>query len=283
MTVQNECSDIFKRLESWYDQESGRYLLEQTRSAAQDMLDRAFGYHMLQLGYVGQQPLCHGSPINHRIICTGGRGAAESQGRITHPPVPLPAVQLVAEPDELPLESDSVDAVIAHHCLEFAHNPHQVLREVQRVLTPQGQLLVVGFNPYSLQGAGGRLRRIAGNPLWQAHHPVSERRLTDWLHLLGLEVQEVSWMYAVPPLGSGRLHRGLKHLDTWAAGHNLPVGGVYVLHATKQVVGMHRPRRLQRSHSDRLIGLVGKPAAAPVPSTPASGALGLIEKGDVAA
>ncbi|MEZ5503101.1 MAG: hypothetical protein R3E50_10770 [Halioglobus sp.] len=32
--------------------------------------------------------------------------------------------------------------------------------------------------------------------------------------------------------------------DAWTARHNLPLGGIYILHATKQVVGLHRPRRL---------------------------------------
>lgn len=274
MTTDTERSDICSRLESWYELESGRYLLQQTRAAAQDMLERAFGYHILQLGYGGPQPLCLGSPINHRIVCRSGH-AASSQ--------PLPAASLIAESCELPLDSDSIDVVVAHHCLEFAHNPHQVLREIQRVLTPQGQLLVVGFNPYSLQGLGAQFRRVARNPLWQAYRPVSERRLTDWLHLLGCEVQDLSWLYAVPPAGRGRVHKALTRLDRWATRCNLPLGGVYMLHAVKQVAGRNRPRRPVRARSGRLIGLVGKPAPAPTPSSPASGRLGLIDKRDVAA
>ncbi len=127
-----DCIDILSELESWYARESGQYLLEATRAAIQDLLDTSFGYHILQLGVSGGRPLCQGSPINHRLYC------AERLGE---------GVGLVAEPDELPLDSDSVDAIIAHHCLEFAANPHQVLREIQRVLTPQGQLLVVGIQP----------------------------------------------------------------------------------------------------------------------------------------
>jgi ubiquinone/menaquinone biosynthesis C-methylase UbiE len=79
----------------------------------------------------------------------------------------------------LPLDSDSVDAIIAHHCLEFAASPHQVLREIQRVLTPRAT-------------AGGRLQpvwpvsktRLRGvpRPFVSRHHPVREHRLTDWLH-----------------------------------------------------------------------------------------------------
>jgi SAM-dependent methyltransferase len=172
-------------------------------------------------------------------------------------------VGLVAEPDELPLDSDSVDAIVAHHCLEFAANPHQVLREIQRVLTPQGQLLIIGFNPYSLLGCETRLRALMHDPLWSRHRPVSEHRLTDWLHLLGCEVLDSRRLYGLPPFGSGRLRRLVMAGDGWLTRYNLPLGGVYILHATKQVAGLHRPRRLPLSRRGRLIGLVPKPAPTP--------------------
>jgi SAM-dependent methyltransferase len=263
--MQAECSDIFERLESWYTRDNGQYLLDATRSAVQDRLDRAFGYHILQLGLQGSRPLCEASPINHRLVCAARAGAG---------------VALVGRADELPLESDSVDAVIAHHCLEFSPNPHQALREMQRVLTPQGQLLVIGFNPYSLHGASSYLRGLIRQPLWQQHQPVSEKRLTDWLHLLGCEVQAVRRVYTVPPLGGGKIRAGLVSLDQWSSGLNLPLGGVYLLHATKQVTGLNKPRRLQRGRRGRLVGLV--PKSAPTPSSPAAQVSDQFEKRNVA-
>jgi SAM-dependent methyltransferase len=246
-----DCIDILAELESWYARDNGQYLLQATRTAVQDLIDTSFGYHILQLGVSGGQPLCQGSPINHRLYCAGRPGEG---------------VGLLAEPEELPLDSDSVDAIIAHHCLEFATNPHQVLREIQRVLTPQGQLLVIGFNPYSLLGCKTRLRGALRDPLWSRHWPVSEHRLRDWLRLLGCEVLDTYRLYGLPPVGSGRLRRLVTLGDAWTARHNLPLGGLYILHATKQVAGLHRPRRPLLSRRARLIGLVPKP----VPSSPYS-------------
>jgi len=243
--------DVSLELENWYSRENGQYLLESTRAAIQDALDTAFGYHILQLGVSGGRPLCLGSPINHRVFC------AQQPGE---------AVGLVADPEELPLESDSVDAIIAHHCLEFAEHPHQILREIQRVLTPQGQLLVVGFNPYSLLGCKIQLRKAMHDPLWSHYQPVSEHRLTDWLHLLGCEVLDTFRLYGLPPIGKARLRSVMARGDRWTAEHNLPLGGLYILHATKQVAGLHRPRRLLLSRGKRLIGLVPKPAPAPTPA-----------------
>jgi SAM-dependent methyltransferase len=246
--MRTDCIDILTQLESWYARDAGQYLLEATRSAIGSLLETAFGYHIVQLGVSGAQPLCAGSPILHRLYCADRPGAG---------------VGLVAAADELPLESDSVDAIIAHHCLEFADNPHQVLREIHRVLTPQGQLLIVGFNPYSLLGCKTRLQGVLHDPLWSQHHAVSEHRLTDWLHLLGCEVLDRFRLYGLPPTGSGRWRECMVRGDALIARYNMPIGGLYILHATKQVVGVHRPRRLLLSRPPRLIGLVPKPAPTP--------------------
>lgn len=253
MTGENidKCIDILTGLESWYARENGQYLLEATRRTLAELLDTSFGYHILQLGSSRGHALFEGSPINHRIY------AGERVGS---------GINLLAQAAEIPLESDSIDTVIAHHSLEFTENPHQVLREIQRVLTPQGQLFIVGFNPNSLLGVNTRLRGLNRNSLWHAHQPVSEKRLTDWLHLLGCEVQDTNRLYAIPPAGRGRIRRALVSADQWSRRHNLPGGGLYVVHAIKQVSALNRPRRSLRLRPERLIGLVPKPASAPSPT-----------------
>jgi SAM-dependent methyltransferase len=266
--MQAQCSDILSELESWYASNNGQYLLRATRQSVKSMLDTSFGYHILQLGVSGGRPLSLDSPINHRIY------SAERYGE---------GVDLVAHPDELPLDSDSIDTVIVHHCLEFANNPHQVLREIQRVLTPQGHVLIVGFNPYSLLGINSRVRGLLGDSLWRHHQPVGERRLADWLNLLGCEVHETLHLYNLPPVGKGKLREWMRQGDAWASKHNLPLGGIYILHATKQVAGIYQPHRRRMSRSSRLIGLVPKPVPTPTPSVPTPQRCKPFEKGDVAA
>ncbi len=250
--MSTQFSDIFHELESWYDSDRGRYLLGELQRCVQPMLDTTFGYHILQMGPAAGRQLLKGSPINHRIHAAphSGDGAG-----------------LLCQADELPLESDSVDAVVALNCLEFTDNPHQVLRELQRVLTPQGHLLLVGFNPYSLPGVSRRLRGLSRQSFWHHQNPVGEGRLTDWLHLLGCEVEDRRRLYSLPPIGGERLRRALTKADNWCNRHNLPIGGVYVLHAIKQVAGVHKPRQTLRLRRERLIGLaVPKPGATPSPT-----------------
>lgn len=264
--------DISQELESWYSRKNGQYLLDSIRQHLENTLATAFGYHILQLGVTRQHPLYENSPINHRIYTSQKEGDA---------------IGLVARCDELPLESDSIDILIAHHSLEFVANPHQSLREMQRVLAPQGHLMIIGFNPYSATGAAAYLKGLSRKSPWQAHHAVGRHRLTDWLHLLGCEVQDCSYLYAVPPRGVGKLRDLMVGCDRWLTRHNVPVGGLYVLHAVKQVTGLNRPRSRLLATRERLIGLrVTKPgtATSPVPSVHSrSPAVKQPGKGDVAA
>lgn len=248
----SDSSTVYDQLESWYCRRNGLYLLENLRENLEKSLNTAFGYHILQMGLTRHHPLFENSPINHRIY-TSPRGGED--------------IGLVAHSEELPLESDSIDILIAHHSLEFDSNPHQVLREMQRVLAPQGHLLIIGFNPFSAFGGGTALRGLSSKSPWHYHHPIGSHRLTDWLHLLGCEVQDCSHLYALPPMGSGKFRELMIRCDKWASSHNMPVGGLYVLHAIKQVARINRTRRRLLPAGRRLIGLaVPKPSAAPSPS-----------------
>ena len=142
---------------------------------------------------------------------------------------------------------------------------------------------MIGFNPYSLLGCKTRLSGLLRDPLWSRHRPVSEHRLTDWLQLLGCEVLDVQRLYGLPPIGTGRLRDLMTGGDAWASRHNFPLGGLYILHSTKNVAGLHRPRRPLLSPRGRLIGLVHKPAPTPAPRLGCPPGTYRIGKGNVAA
>lgn len=246
--MSHEFSEISQQLETWYARDAGERLFAEIRERSRPILEVAFGYHILQLGPLPGRSLLENSRIHHRIVA-GGAGRD--------------GVTLACDCDELPLESDSIDMIIALHTLEFCANPHNSLREMQRVLTPHGHLLIAGFNPYSIKGASQRIRAALGNPLWQARRPVSQYRLTDWLHLVGCRVERFDHLYPLPPWGGTRLHRASAAVDAAFNRHQLPVGSVYLAHAIKQVPNVRRPvQRLARRRS--LIGLgVGNPAPTP--------------------
>jgi hypothetical protein len=129
---------------------------------------------------------------------------------------------------------------------------------------------MIGFNPWSIQGINSRMRGFSKTSLWRHQRFVSESRLTDWLHLLGCEVESCARLHHLPLVGGTRSRAWLARANQWCDRRNLPSGSVYLVHAIKQVSGIHRPQSTLRSARQRLIGLaVPKPAAAPSP-VPAS-------------
>jgi SAM-dependent methyltransferase len=248
--MNTDSSDICRQLECWFDNPAGQYLLQQERDMVSRLLKQVFGYHLLQLGITRRHGLALDSTLNHKIY------AASSQSG---------DVGLLTRADSLPFANDSIDVMVLHHSMDFAENPHQLLREVQRVVAAHGHIIILGFNPWSLFGMGTAIRRMYPGNFWRQATHMNVGRLRDWLHLLGAETRSIDYTYATPPLGRGRAHRWLAGCDRFLTRNNWPLGGVYVLHAQKQVVPL-TPMRLRwnRGVGGRLIGLgVAKPVPSP--------------------
>lgn len=144
---------------------------------------------------------------------------------------------LVSKMDTLPLEDGSVDFLVLHHSLEFAKNPHAALREAARVLAPQGHMVIVCFNPYSLFGVRKSLRVIPGASIPWAHHSLSRGRISDWLELVNCQSLNVAWGFYSFPIQNERYLQYSAKIDQFLARHGLPGGGFYVIHACKKVDG----------------------------------------------
>lgn len=245
-----QCSEISQRLESWFSRPRGQYLLSEEKHLAASLLGETFGYHQLQLGMTGGHALATGSPLGHKIYSSA---------------VARTGVGLLCEPDCLPFANDGIDAVVLHHALEFSASPHGLLREAHRVLAPQGQIVILGFNPLSLFGLSMKVTGLLPERLWGQAHSISVRRLKDWLNLLGAEVLGVHHCFVMPPAGGPRLSGILTRCDRYATQSRLPLGGVYAIHA-KKLSSTLTPTRLRwrQPVGARLIGLsVPKPVASP--------------------
>ena len=127
--------------------------------------------------------------------------------------------------------------VLPPHVLESSAHPHRVLREVERVLVPEGSVVISGFNPLSLWGLRRLLARRGAEAPWSGHYR-SAMRIRDWLTLLGFEIQESRFGCYAPPL------RTPQWLERWgcidrAGSRWWPVlGAGYLLHGVKRVQGM---------------------------------------------
>lgn len=263
----------------WLESPAGRYVLSWEQAQLDHVVSDVFGFHAIQLGWPLVQALrCNRMP--HRWLLTDRPHAdavsallpvlAESESAAAAQPVPL---SVLAEYEALPFPSQSLDLVVLPHTLELAADAHQTLREVERVLVPEGKVIVTGFNPASLWGLQLRREHLAHRFGWATDRPSSLpvlpedsellgwRRLRDWLRLLGFEVEGGSHGCYRPPL------RTQVWLDRWdwaeTAGRRWwPVfGGMYMMVAAKRVRGM------------RLVGKLKRARAAPAaPAVVANGA-----------
>ncbi len=236
-------------MRDWYHSAAGQTVLEQESAVLARVLPDLFGYHLLQIGSCGQDVL-GSSRITHRMVmdvsdcCQYGVDQQAS---------------LCACPDYLPIASDSVDAVLLYHSLEFSPDPHQVLREIERVLVPEGHVLVLGFNPRSLWGMRALLHRRGDTMPWNGHF-LNQPRLRDWLSLLGFDVLHVQPLCFQPPLKHAGGGQGQKLMARWGARWWPYFCGVYLMTARKKVSTMTpiKPRwRPQR----RLVAGLSEPAS----------------------
>jgi len=215
---------IAQSLSEWFATEQGGYVLRRERDYFDRTVADIFGYNALQLGLPE-----HDFLSNSRMPL-----------RFTAGNQPGNAVRLICA--ELPFASVSLDLVVMPHLLEFAEHPHQILREAERVLLPEGSLILSGFNPFSLWGMHRALGRKQGVP-WNGHF-ITLPRLKDWLALLGFEVVGGRFAAYAPPFRQQKWLERASFMERagdrwWAVS-----GGVYFLHAVKRVPGMRliKPR-----------------------------------------
>ena len=128
-------------------------------------------------------------------------------------------------------------ALLLPHVLEFSADPHHVLREAERVLMPEGQVVISGFNTLSLWGLKQSLSRRDAQWPWNAHM-IGLLRLKDWLRLLGFEINGGMFGCYAPPLASDKWLSRFSFMEKAGARWWPIAGGVYVVRAVKRTVGM---------------------------------------------
>jgi SAM-dependent methyltransferase len=140
---------------------------------------------------------------------------------------------------DLPFEAQSVDLIVMPHTLEFTRDPHRLLREAERVLMPEGQLIILGFNSLSLWGARQSVGKVTGRPFVPAAHDlIAFTRLKDWIKLLGFDLERGRFGCYRPPLVSDQWLARYGFME--AAGDRWwPIfGATYMVKAIKRVRGM---------------------------------------------
>ena len=218
---------MFNDINPWFETTLGAKVLQTETAIIEQLLPGFFGYHLLQMS-VQAQKLYESSPIRHKISYMPNHVDSD----------------LYASPEQLPFEEDSLDVVLLHHMLDFHESPQNLLREVSRVSRPMGQLVIVGFNPFSLWGMCKPIAGMKGKQPWQGKF-ISPTRLMDWLNLLNFKIDIAQYsLYGLPYVRSKKSAK--QELPDYSQGlsrnPNWPFGAIYVIVARKQVGTMTQIR-----------------------------------------
>jgi SAM-dependent methyltransferase len=205
--------------ELWQDLPLGDELKCLIEREIAEVSRKFFGYHLVRLGHLSSQIELAACPIKHQINITSNTQTYSS---------------LVASPADLPVCENSVDAFLLAHELDFAKDPHQILREVDRTIMPNGYLVITGFNPLSLCGLFKYLPINKGSVLHDARF-FSCARVKDWLQLLGFEIIDVKHLL-FNELFLQRKLMGVSKWNSWCHQYLSLLTSMYIIVARKRVI-----------------------------------------------
>ena len=255
-------------LTDWLKTPPGGYLLRWERAHFDQAVSDIFGYHALQLGLPELDAL-QANRMPHKWLALASAspepapplspeltaGATAPSGASSR------RAALLTDSGALPFPESSLDLVVLPHTLELSSDPHATLREVERVLVPEGRVVISGLNPTSLWGL--RQRRGHFYQRWgydklflpKTGEFIGYWRLRDWLRLLNFEVELGRFGCYRPALTSQKWLDRFEWMD--AAGERWwsIFGAVYFLVAVKRVRGVRLLEPSWKTHK--------APAAAP--------------------
>ncbi len=249
MVIQTQSEESFETLRGWLGTPLGEALLQQESRVVEEALDGIFGEQCLQLGHWGEPNAFLRFARTQQSACIAGLADLTDMAKSEANTRPGAVGHLY----RLPVASDSVDAVLLPHTLDYSDRAHAILREAQRVLRSDGHLVVLGFRPGGLWGFR-RLIPGAGLPPG-VDHLISDRQLTDWLQLLDFRIHGVSRYFfrwplpgnkgACSPLWERRGQRWWPELSA-----------CYMLTAQKRVYTLTTVRKPWRSRPKGVAGLI---------------------------
>lgn len=145
-------------------------------------LSQIFGYNALLYTPLAKK-LCENNLSIRNQIIIGNEGIQSAQI----------ALSLKCYYEELPISADCIDLALLPNILQNSTNPHQVLREVERTLIPEGVVILIGRNPFCWQAikVAYKSRRQKYRKLQQKLpiSDISKRRISDWFRLLGFKTE----------------------------------------------------------------------------------------------
>lgn len=124
--------------DAWFQTMPGLLLFSEEKAMLDRVLKGRRGNDLLQMGGPFDPRLIENAKVFRTFFLDAKKHVHPSK------------LFIQASAECLPIQSESVDIILCMHQLETAKNPKDILREAYRVLRPNGQLIVVGLNRWSL-------------------------------------------------------------------------------------------------------------------------------------
>jgi len=241
-------------LQNWLKTPAGQYLLDWERAQLERVVADIFGYHALQLGLPDLNAL-QASRMPHCWVASPYWPESDdifAINSVAAKAINMPAIvensslkiDFFTEFEALPFAENSLDLLILPHSLELSPDPHATLREAERVLMPEGKLIICGFNPLSLWGFKQKrshlYKRLNFGDLYlpEAGEFIGYRRLRDWLRLLNFDVEPGHFGCYRPAVRSESMLQRFAWMDKLGGQYWSVLGAVYFVVAVKRVRGM---------------------------------------------
>ena len=241
----------WQQFQFWYTSSLGKRLAACEKKILDQCLPDLFGYFLLQCGCpeIRSEKNAGEWLKSSRVSTRYCLDFFNNQG-----------VSCQASPAMLPIQSDSLDIVVLPHVLDFSSEPHQVLREVERILIAEGHVVILGFNPWSLWNISRKFLFWTKQAPWNARF-LSSARVVDWLALLGFDVVKRQSYFYLPPIQNENIINKLGILERIGQRIWPKFGAGYVLVARKRVQTLTPIRPRWRSTRKRQVVASGlKPA-----------------------
>jgi SAM-dependent methyltransferase len=239
-------------ISDWLRSPLGQRVYALERKHVGDALAQVFGWQLVQIGLWGDD---HGLIAEARTQQKSVLASHSSD--LSNPQLSRTPAIVQSRVDAMAIASDSIDAVLLPHTLEHVPDPHAVLREVERILMGEGHVIVLGFRPFSMWGSRNLFAGKGFPP--GTERLLGERRVRDWLKLLGFEVVDARrYLFTLP---FGKAAPGAQRFFETVGERAWPLfAGAYLLKARKRVYSV-TPIRLRWRARTGVVGGLVEPAA----------------------
>jgi SAM-dependent methyltransferase len=220
-------------LQTFYDGQLGRISRRLINERLREVWPSVRGLSVLGLGFA--------TPYLRPFQSEAERVIALMPGQQGVTAWPGQSANLTALADEtaLPLPDSSIDRVVVAHVLETSESLRPLLRQIWRVLTPAGRIVVIAPNRTSLWA------QVETTPFGHGR-PFSRTQLSRLLTEAMFTPTASTTCLHMPPFAAAYLVRTGARWERWGQKLWPQLAGVHLTEATKEVIALAPDRGLRQ-------------------------------------